>query len=49
MTKEERREMMNTVDALECTCENCPFAEQCDKEELFWGCGVWEDMMGDDL
>lgn len=22
---------------------------QCEREEHFWGCGVWEEMMGADL
>jgi hypothetical protein len=30
-------------------CEVCPFADKCDAEELYWGCSVWEDEMGDDL
>lgn len=30
-------------------CEACPFAEMCGKEELYYGCGVWEDAMGEDL
>lgn len=30
-------------------CEVCPFFDSCSKEELFWGCGVWESEMGEDL
>ena len=30
-------------------CEGCPYAEVCASEELFWGCEVWEDAMGEDL
>jgi hypothetical protein len=30
-------------------CEFCPYYEQCCAEELYWGCGVWEDSMGEDL
>ena len=43
-------EMMEMVYDLECEgCEDCPFAAVCGEQELFWGCGVWEDMMGEDL
>lgn len=31
------------------SCEECPFKDSCKSEELFWGCGVWEDGMGEDL
>lgn len=30
-------------------CEICPFYNTCEKEGLYWGCGVWEDGMGEDL
>ena len=30
-------------------CEGCPYRDRCESEELFWGCGVWEDYMGEDL
>ena len=30
-------------------CARCPFSDLCGKEELFWGCGAWEEGMGDDL
>ena len=30
-------------------CEGCPHANECGKKELFWGCQVWEDSMGEDL
>lgn len=30
-------------------CEGCPVKAQCHTEELFWGCGIWEDEMGEDL
>ena len=30
-------------------CEDCPFAERCEHEELWWGCSVWEEEMGEDL
>ena len=45
-----REEMMRIVYTLEAhTCEGCPLAEQCEAHELFWGCGVWEEGMGEDL
>lgn len=50
MTKEMRRlteDLM--VQYGEDGCEHCPYAEQCGAEELFWGCGVWEEQMGEDL
>ena len=51
------KEMTTTIDNLfeavnydcEACCERCPYAERCGKEELFWGCGVWEASMGEDL
>lgn len=30
-------------------CEHCPLAQQCEEQELYWGCAVWEESMGDDL
>lgn len=30
-------------------CAHCPYAGQCDHQELYWGCGVWELQMGEDL
>ena len=30
-------------------CEYCPYAEQCQAQQLYWGCGVWEEQMGEDL
>jgi hypothetical protein len=38
-----------TAEECEGVCEVCPFAERCGREELYWGCGVWEEMMGEDL
>ena len=38
-----------TTDECECVCDACPFAERCGEEELYFGCGVWEEMMGEDL
>ena len=47
MTREELMEMVYDMDCE--SCEVCPFAKVCGQHELFWGCGVWEDMMGEDL
>ena len=30
-------------------CASCPYAEECHASEGWWGCGVWEKGMGDDL
>jgi len=30
-------------------CAKCPYADQCKKNELYWGCCAWEQSMGDDL
>ena len=44
------KEMELAVFDLECkSCEDCPFATVCGKYELFWGCGIWEESMGEDL
>ena len=43
-------EMELAVFDLECEdCASCPFAAVCGEHELFWGCGVWEDSMSEDL
>lgn len=43
-------EMELAVFDLECEgCADCPFSAVCGEQELFWGCPVWEDMMGEDL
>lgn len=31
------------------TCSHCPLEDVCGECELYWGCGVWEESMGDDL
>lgn len=31
------------------TCESCPFEQLCEDVQLWWGCYVWEEEMGDDL
>ena len=30
-------------------CEQCPHYQECEEQELFWGCSVWEEEMGEDL
>ncbi len=50
MTREEMMAIIRTFDITEGhTCETCPLAAECELHELFWGCGVWEDGMGEDL
>ena len=45
-----REEMMEMVYGMELEgCECCPYAHECESLELFWGCGVWEEEMGEDL
>ena len=34
---------------LDPACERCPYADRCQREELWWGCGAWEQSMGEDL
>lgn len=29
--------------------ESCPFKTLCDEQRMWWGCGVWEELMGEDL
>jgi hypothetical protein len=51
-TKEQRAimwEMYHQIDECEDVCEKCPLRHICGKEELFFGCPVWEDEMGEDL
>lgn len=43
-----KKEMMEMLENL-VSCEGCPFAGICHKDELFWECPVWEDAMGEDL
>ena len=57
MTKIERHDFYRVTEELENefletgenVCARCPYRDQCEKEELYWGCGVWETQMGDDL
>ena len=58
MTFIEKINIMNEVKPLfdeddefdyEATCDTCPFRNVCGDMELFWGCGHWEMMMGEDL
>lgn len=30
-------------------CAHCPYAAQCHAAEGWWGCGAWEEGMGEDL
>ena len=30
-------------------CSTCKYYDRCNSEDLFYGCGVWEVYMGDDL
>ena len=30
-------------------CKGCPHRFVCHQEEEFWGCGIWEEEMGEDL
>ena len=34
---------------LEPACAQCPYAKQCKAQGLYYGCGAWEQAMGDDL
>ena len=38
-----------TEEQCDAICEKCPYREQCEEEELYWGCSVWEESMGEDL
>ena len=59
MTYEEMSAITREMEALFCSCEHgdpdrfceedCTHTDLCDQHELFWGCGVWEDSMGEDL
>ena len=43
---EDREYSMEELDKM---CECCPYAEQCQTQQLYWGCGIWEAQMGEDL
>ena len=43
---EDREYSMEELDKM---CECCPYAEQCQAQQLYWGCGIWEAQMGEDL
>ena len=30
-------------------CSQCPFRQQCQAQDACYGCGVWEEAMGEDL
>lgn len=34
------------IDSETFCCDHCPHSELCDREELYWGCGVWKESMG---
>lgn len=34
---------------VEKTCRECPFRTECKTSDLCYGCGVWEEMQGEDL
>lgn len=42
-------EMLEKMHGCEGACDHCPFAQECEEKEMWWGCPVWEDQMGDDL
>jgi hypothetical protein len=44
-----RREFVTYGDRCDEACERCPYAEQCEACEGWWGCPCWEEGMGDDL
>ena len=39
----------DTIECKDFRCDYCPYSDVCDKHELFYGCAVWEDEMGNDL
>ncbi len=45
----ELAELVEAGGELETACERCPYRAQCRQDELWWGCGAWEQSMGDDL
>ena len=50
MFNEMEKEMLRRIHELELEdCNGCPFAVECEAHELFYGCAVWEDEMGEDL
>lgn len=50
ITEEMRKVMWDLEERFgEQGCEHCPYRERCEAEELFFGCGVWETQMGEDL
>lgn len=53
MTNEMRKNIWDMMDSEDynpdTACEKCPYCDRCKSEELFYGCGVWEDQMGADL
>ena len=50
--KETFEKLMSLVkygEGCEEACKQCPYKEQCEKEEGWWGCPCWEEGMGEDL
>lgn len=45
----ELAELVEAGGDLEPACAQCPYADRCQQEELWWGCGAWEQSMGEDL
>lgn len=44
-------EMFELADTYGCekACNHCPYKAKCEAEEMWWGCPVWEEQMGEDL
>lgn len=45
----ELAELVEAGGELETACERCPYRARCRQDELWWGCGAWEQSIGDDL
>ena len=39
----------NIETACATACTHCPYRERCHSEELYFGCAVWEETMGEEL
>ena len=52
ITREMERLFYHSRDGLEpedWCIGRCPHAELCEREKIFYSCGVWEESMGEDL
>jgi hypothetical protein len=59
MTDAEKKEFYEYTDRLmymveyggdlDVACDQCKYCDRCTKECLYFGCGAWEESMGDDL